>query len=83
MALVKVKDNGPGISVEDQPHIFERFYRVDKSRSRATGGVGLGLTITRRLVEAHQGSIEVCSSNAGEGAEFRFTIPLDAVPQPV
>ena len=52
---VSVKDNGPGIDAENQSYVFERFFRVDKSRSRATGGVGLGLTITRRLVEAHQG----------------------------
>ena len=76
-----VKDNGPGIAAEDQPYVFERFFRVDKSRSRATGGVGLGLTITRRLVEAHQGQIEVISQ-AGEGAEFRFTLPLEPVSQP-
>ena len=52
---VSVKDNGPGIAAEDQPYLFERFFRVDKSRSRATGGVGLGLTITRRLVEDQPG----------------------------
>ena len=80
-AEVSVKDNGPGIAAEDQPHVFERFFRVDKSRSRATGGVGLGLTITRRLVEAQQGGIEVISQ-AGEGAEFRFTLPLEPVSQP-
>ena len=78
---VSVRDNGPGIAVEDQPYVFERFFRVDKSRSRATGGVGLGLTITRRLVEAHQGQIEVISK-AGQGAEFRFTLPLEPVAQP-
>jgi signal transduction histidine kinase len=78
---VSVKDDGPGIAAEDQPYVFERFFRVDKSRSRATGGVGLGLTITRRLVEAHQGQIEVISQ-AGQGAEFRFTLPLEPVSQP-
>ena len=78
---VSVKDDGPGIAAEDQPYVFERFFRVDKSRSRATGGVGLGLTITRHLVEAHQGQIEVISQ-AGEGAEFRFTLPLEPVSQP-
>ena len=78
---VSVKDDGPGIAVEDQPYVFERFFRVDKSRARATGGVGLGLTITRRLIEAHQGEIEVISQ-AGEGAEFRFTLPLEPVGQP-
>ncbi len=78
---VSVKDDGPGIAAEDQPYVFERFFRVDKSRSRATGGVGLGLTITRRLVEAHQGQIEVISP-AGAGTEFRFTLPLEPVSQP-
>ena len=81
LVQVSVKDNGPGIAAEDQSYVFERFFRVDKSRSRATGGVGLGLTITRRLVEAHQGQIEVISQ-AGEGAEFRFTLPLEPVSQP-
>ena len=81
-AQVSVRDNGPGIAAEDQSYVFQRFFRVDKSRSRATGGVGLGLTITRRLVEAHQGQIEVISQ-AGEGAEFRFTLPLEPVSQPV
>ena len=78
---VSVKDNGRGIDAEDQAYIFERFFRVDKSRSRATGGVGLGLTITRRLVEAHQGQIKVVSQ-AGQGAEFIFTLPVDPVSQP-
>ena len=64
-----VKDTGAGIPADDLPYVFERFYRVDKSRSRATGGVGLGLTVTRRLVEAHGGNIEV-SSQLGVGTEF-------------
>jgi signal transduction histidine kinase len=73
-ALVSVKDTGPGIPAEDLGYIFDRFYRVDKSRSRSTGGVGLGLTITRRLIEAHHGTIEVFSPQ-GQGAEFVFTLP--------
>ena len=71
---VLVQDTGPGVPAEDLPYIFERFYRVDKSRSRATGGVGLGLTIARRLVEAHSGSIEAFSQ-VGKGTQFVVTLP--------
>jgi signal transduction histidine kinase len=73
-ALVSVKDTGPGIPAGDLGHIFDRFYRVDKSRSRSTGGVGLGLTITKRLIEAHHGTIAVFSPE-GHGAEFVVTLP--------
>lgn len=73
-AQVSIKNTGPGIPLEDLPHIFDRFYRVDKSRSRATGGVGLGLTIARRLAEAHGGAIEAFSE-PGQGAEFVVTLP--------
>ena len=69
-----VQDNGPGIPAEDLPHVFERFYRVDKSRSRATGGTGLGLTIARRLVEAHGGQITV-ESEENQGARFIVELP--------
>jgi signal transduction histidine kinase len=72
---VSVTDTGEGIPTEDLPSIFERFYRVDKSRARATGGSGLGLTITKRLVEAHDGKIEV-QSELGKGSCFSFTLPL-------
>jgi signal transduction histidine kinase len=72
---ISVADTGEGISAEDIPHIFERFYRVDKSRARATGGSGLGLTITKRLVEAHNGRIEV-KSELGQGTTFTFTLPV-------
>ncbi|GAH16899.1 unnamed protein product, partial [marine sediment metagenome] len=64
-----------GIPPEDLPNIFERFYRVDKSRARATGGSGLGLTIAKRLVEAHGGKIEV-QSKLGKGSRFSFTVPV-------
>jgi signal transduction histidine kinase len=69
-----VSDTGEGIPAEDLPHIFERFYRVDKSRARATGGSGLGLTIAKRLVEAHGGTITV-RSELGKGSHFSFTLP--------
>jgi signal transduction histidine kinase len=72
---VSVSDTGEGIPAEDLPHIFERFYRVDKSRARATGGSGLGLTIARRLIEAHGGTI-VVQSKLGEGSCFSFTLPI-------
>ena len=72
---VTVSDTGEGISPEEISNIFERFYRVDKSRTRATGGSGLGLTIARRLVEAHGGNIEV-QSELGKGSSFSFTIPV-------
>lgn len=72
---VSVSDSGPGILPEDQPRVFDRFYRVDPSRARSTGGAGLGLTIARQLVEAHGGSIWV-DSRPGEGARFSFSLPL-------
>ncbi len=71
---VAVTDTGEGIPAEDLPNIFERFYRVDKSRTRATGGSGLGLTIAKRLVEAHGGKIEA-HSEPGKGSRFLFTLP--------
>ena len=72
---ISVTDTGEGIPAEDLPYIFERFYRVDKSRSRATGGSGLGLTIAKRLVEAHGGQIEA-QSEVGKGSCFSFTLPV-------
>lgn len=72
---VAVKDTGEGIPPEHLPFVFERFYRVDKSRSRLTGGVGLGLAIAKQLIEAHGGKIEV-QSKMGQGSIFTFTIPV-------
>ncbi|MFC2071682.1 ATP-binding protein [Chloroflexota bacterium] len=72
---ISVADNGEGIPEDDLPNIFERFYRVDKSRSRATGGSGLGLTITKYLVEAHGGKIWV-QSELGKGSCFSFTLTV-------
>ncbi|MBI4319051.1 MAG: HAMP domain-containing protein [Chloroflexi bacterium] len=74
LVSVAVTDTGEGIAAEDLPRIFERFYRVDASRARQTGGSGLGLTITRRLVEAHGGMI-TAASELGKGSRFVFTIP--------
>ncbi len=72
--LVSVADTGWGIPVEDLPHIFDRFYRVDKSRSRASGGTGLGLAVVKQLVEAHGGSVWA-ESEPGKGTVFHFTLP--------
>jgi len=73
---ISVKDTGIGISEEDLPYIFERFYRADKSRSRATGGSGIGLAIVKFLVEAHGGSVSV-ESRPGEGSKFLVMIPKE------
>lgn len=72
---VKVQDNGFGIPEEAQEHIFDRFYRVDKARDRATGGTGLGLAITKSIVLAHNGSIRVFSQ-VDKGTTFTMQIPL-------
>ena len=74
-ARITVSDNGEGIPAEDLPHIFERLHRVDRSRSRASGGVGLGLTIARQLVEAHGGTIDV-ESTPGAGSRFVVELPM-------
>jgi signal transduction histidine kinase len=70
-----VEDTGPGIPPEHEPFVFERFYRVDPSRSRSDGGTGIGLTIAKSVVEGHGGRIWVDRANEG-GAAFRFTLPL-------
>jgi len=72
---IKVADSGIGIPKEDQDHIFERFYRVDKSHSREIGGTGLGLAIARNAVIIHRGSIKVYSS-PGEGTTFTVRVPM-------
>ena len=71
---VSVSDTGPGITPEEQPLIWERFYKVDKSRTRTGGGTGLGLAIAKSIVEAHGGSIDV-SSKPGQGSTFYFVVP--------
>ncbi len=72
---IAVSDSGMGIPAEHLPHLFTRFYRVDKSRSRAGGGSGIGLTIAKYLVEAQGGSIWAQSEGAGRGSTFTFSLP--------
>ncbi|MFH1854385.1 MAG: ATP-binding protein, partial [Candidatus Omnitrophota bacterium] len=71
---VDVSDTGVGISEKDLPRLFERFYRIDKARSRELGGTGLGLSIVKHIVQAHNGEVSV-QSVLGQGSTFSFTIP--------
>lgn len=80
-AVVSVSDTGRGIPADDLPRIFDRFYRVDRSRSREAGGTGLGLAIAKHIVEAHGGRIAV-RSRLGRGSVFSFTLPLAAAEVP-
>ncbi|KAA1302212.1 MAG: HAMP domain-containing protein [SAR202 cluster bacterium] len=72
---ISITDSGVGISKENLPRIFDQFYRVDGSRSSVTGGAGLGLTIVKKLVEAHNGSVDV-SSEVGQGTTFTVSLPI-------
>jgi signal transduction histidine kinase len=73
--IVKIKDTGIGISKEEGGNIFKRFYRVDKSRSRETGGAGLGLSIAEWIAHAHHGKIDV-ESELNQGSTFKVFLPL-------
>ncbi len=77
---VTVSDNGPGVPLSDQPHVFERFYRVQKDRNRDAGGTGLGLSIVKHIVLLHGGKVWL-QSVPGSGAEFGFTLPIGG-PEP-
>ncbi len=76
--VIAVADNGPGVPSEDLPHLFERFWRRDASRQRATGGSGLGLSIARHIVEAHGGHIWA-EPTSGGGLTVAFTLPTAAI----
>ncbi|TAK13758.1 MAG: sensor histidine kinase [Anaerolineae bacterium] len=80
--VIEVEDSGIGIAPGHLPHVFERFYRVDKSRSRAQGGTGIGLAITRRIMEAHGGRAEVTSPGLGHGSRFTLIWPIEFPPNP-
>ena len=77
LSILRLRDSGTGIPPEDLKHIFERFYRVDKSRCRMSGGMGIGLSITKAIVEAHGGSISV-ESQVGAGSVFTIRLPFQA-----
>jgi signal transduction histidine kinase len=74
-AWIAVADEGPGISPEDQAHVFDRFWRADKARSRADGGTGLGLAIVRQIVESHGGEVRL-HSKVGVGSSFVVWLPV-------
>jgi hypothetical protein len=74
--VLEVVDHGPGMSAEQAQHVFERFYRADQARTRATGGTGLGLAIVSALVMAHSGTVALDTA-PGRGATFRVALPLD------
>jgi signal transduction histidine kinase len=75
-ARISVSDTGAGIPPEHLARIFDRFYRVDKSRTRSRGGSGIGLTIAKHLVEAHGGKLWAQSAGENKGSVFTFTLPL-------
>ena len=75
MVCCVVSDDGIGIDAAHLPHLFERFYRVDPSRTRATGGAGVGLTIARAIVESHGGTLTVQSDGLGLGARVTLSLP--------
>jgi histidine kinase len=76
--VISISDTGIGIAPDHLRLIFNRFYRTDKSRTRASGGSGIGLTIAQALVKAHHGRIWAESSGEGKGSTFSFTLPIQA-----
>jgi len=79
---VEIADTGSGLTSEHLPHVFDRFYRADRSRARTTGGVGLGVAIVRHLVTAHGGTTEAFSDGLGHGATFVVSLPADSATPP-
>jgi signal transduction histidine kinase len=75
IAVLEIADNGPGIPTDALPHVFDRFYRADKARSRASGGAGLGLSIVKAICAAHCAEVKVFSRE-GRGCRFRIELPL-------
>jgi len=82
-AVVRVRDNGIGISPEMLPRIFEPFVQIDRSMERSQGGLGIGLTLVKQIVEIHGGRVEVVSDGLGKGSEFTVRLPVIAVDEPV
>jgi signal transduction histidine kinase len=80
-ATLQVTDTGEGIPASELPRVFERFYRVDKARTRQTGGTGLGLAIVRHVAEAHGGTVRV-DSELGRGSTFTVSLPVTGPPTP-
>jgi two-component system phosphate regulon sensor histidine kinase PhoR len=78
--MFTVKDSGPGIAAEHLPRLSERFYRVDRSRSRETGGTGLGLAITKHVMQRHGGELRI-ESVLGQGSSFKLLLPFSRVLQ--
>src|SRR5205814_9679993 len=75
-AVVRVRDNGIGISAEQLPHIFEMFMQVDQSLERGQGGLGVGLSLSKKVVELHGGTLEAHSAGLGQGSEFTVRLPV-------
>ena len=73
-AIISVKDNGIGISADQLPHVFDKFYQIDRSLERSDSGLGLGLTLSRKLVELHGGKVEARSAGLGMGSEFTVSL---------
>jgi signal transduction histidine kinase len=79
-AVISVKDDGIGIAADQLPHVFDKFYQIDRSLERAESGLGLGLTLTRKLVELHGGAIDARSAGLGMGSEFIVSLPILPAP---